>query len=318
MENGCCYYFAYGSMCNPVSLSKRGIQPVSPSLPATISGYDLQFSYGGMANLVVADASSKVHGILHKVTPEHFKTLCEIESGYDTMAVPATPYQPHTCNSNHHCDCNHTSPGKPFESVKAQAYIIHPHRMAELRRLHSDPDVEFLPSERYITIITQGLQHFGADPAWIHRISSQPFQPHKTPDQYFTAEPASDPAQLPIWTEEQLAAYKGKIHHRRVIMACGPKVLEVGFSSKQGGPFAATLKDRMSGRDIAFGICEMLYNPKLPPLKSPKDVTAAHVAYAEDTTVGWVQLQGMVIRQVGWMKPQDGKQGDVQDAQEQN
>lgn len=99
-----------------------------------------------------------------------------------------------------------------------------------------------------LSLLSSGLQHFGADPDWIRRMSSHPFKPTKTRDQYLTAEPASDLGQLPTWTQEQLATYEGKVVDNKVIMACGPKVLEVDFSSDDALPFVPTLRDRMSGR----------------------------------------------------------------------
>jgi hypothetical protein len=38
-------YFAYGSMCNPVSLNRRGLFPTASS-PAQLQGYRLAFQLG--------------------------------------------------------------------------------------------------------------------------------------------------------------------------------------------------------------------------------------------------------------------------------
>lgn len=38
-------YFAYGSMCNPVSLNRRGMYPTA-SCPAQLQGYRLAFQLG--------------------------------------------------------------------------------------------------------------------------------------------------------------------------------------------------------------------------------------------------------------------------------
>ena len=42
------WYFAFGSMCNPTSLSRRGIFPTD-SHPAQLQGYKLAFQLGGCA-----------------------------------------------------------------------------------------------------------------------------------------------------------------------------------------------------------------------------------------------------------------------------
>jgi hypothetical protein len=271
-----------------------------------------------MGNLV-ADESGSCHGILHHVTLDQFKVLCGIESGYDVMAVPATPYQPYCSNSssdvangnhsstNGNKDSSSVAPGTPLSPVMAQAFIIHPEKLSQLKKVHPDWETKLLPTERYITIITQGLRHFGADPAWVQHIASQDFKPDKTPGQHMTAPTAGDPNELPTWTQQQLAEHQGKLDGHRAIMSCGPKILEVDFSSHEQNHFVATMKQHMCGRDISFGLCQLLYDPRLPPLNSPNDVTDAHCAFAEDATCEWTRLQGMTVRQIGWLqKPQEG------------
>eukprot|EP00878_Enallax_costatus_P016406 GHUV01017209.1.p1 GENE.GHUV01017209.1~~GHUV01017209.1.p1 ORF type:complete len:274 (+),score=73.30 GHUV01017209.1:394-1215(+) len=271
-----------------------------------------------MANLVVSKGAT-VHGILHKVTHEHFKILHGIESGYDVTEVEATPYQPQSDDSsrepanghsptstigNDHSNSRHGPPGSPLSPVTANAFIIHKERLEQLKKLHPDWEQNLLPTERYITIITQGLRHFGADPAWIQHILSQPFKPDKQPSQYLTAPVAGTANELLTWTQQQLSEHIGRVESHKAIIGCGCKVLEVDFSSNAAVPYVDTLRDKMSGRDIAFWLCQVLYDPRLPPLNSPADVQPEHAAFAEDMTMEWSKLQGMTMKQIAWLEKQ--------------
>lgn len=152
-----------------------------------------------MANLV-ASKSSSCHGILHQVTQEHFKVLCGIESGYDVMAVPATPYQPYNsaatptangnsssnhsvavngnCNGKLNSSSNGTAPGSPMSPVTAHAFIIHPEKLDELSKLHPEWKDNQIPTERYITIITQGTAAKVAEWSPIH-VHDEPTSTHR-------------------------------------------------------------------------------------------------------------------------------------------
>jgi hypothetical protein len=47
-QQGQLWYFAYGSMCNPVSLSRRELFPTA-SHPASLAGYRVAFEMGEKA-----------------------------------------------------------------------------------------------------------------------------------------------------------------------------------------------------------------------------------------------------------------------------
>ena len=66
MEEEVVWYFAIGSMCNPVSLANRDLHPIE-SLPGEVHDYKLHF-FGsmGMAD-AVAEQDASFHGVLHKM-----------------------------------------------------------------------------------------------------------------------------------------------------------------------------------------------------------------------------------------------------------
>jgi hypothetical protein len=237
-ETGELWYFAYGSMCNPVSLKRRGIHPRA-SLPAKLEGYSLLFNTtGGMANIEPSPDSS-FHGILHLITEDMFKVLHEIEAVYDAIDVPCVPYESQA-------------------PITAKAFIIPPHK------LQPTPTSTTLPSERYMTIIVQGLRHFNASQDWITKLEGQPFTPGRKPCQYLKVPPALNPEQLPTMTMEELKQYKGKLP---AVYAIGNKVVRADASSDPDHPMAEVLRKLVSGTQAAYIMCMNLYEPRLPEVR---------------------------------------------------
>jgi len=89
------WYFAIGSMMNPISLKGRALAPVQ-SVPAELLDCELQF-FGpeGMAKAVTKEGTS-FHGVLHLMTAEDMAKLDKIEgvdSGfYERTQVKAKLY----------------------------------------------------------------------------------------------------------------------------------------------------------------------------------------------------------------------------------
>eukprot|EP00879_Flechtneria_rotunda_P023730 GHRR01025122.1.p1 GENE.GHRR01025122.1~~GHRR01025122.1.p1 ORF type:complete len:162 (-),score=34.07 GHRR01025122.1:176-661(-) len=159
-----------------------------------------------MANLV-QDETSMCHGVLHHVTMDMFKVLSAIEASYEVMDAHPTPYAPYN-------RLNGSGPaaGTCFSPVAAVAFTVHPEHLAKLQQENPGNRAlyESLPSERYIRIITEGLRHFGVDPAWVEWVEAQPFAPTKLAADYFKVPTPADSASLRLYTLEQLAKYKGE------------------------------------------------------------------------------------------------------------
>ena len=238
-QDGELWYFAYGSMCNPVSLKRRGIIPRA-SLAAKLEGYRLVFSTaGGMAN-IEPSSDSYFHGILHLITDKMFTVLCAIEATYDTVDVPCLPYHSQV-------------------PITAKAFII------SLDKLPPASPSPTLPTERYMTIILQGLRHFGASEDWIAKLEGQPFTPSRCPSKYLKVPPASNAEQLPTMTMEQLQQHKGSLP---AVYAIGYKVVRVDTSASPEHPFADVLRKLVSGTQAAYNMCMNLYDPRLPEVRA--------------------------------------------------
>jgi hypothetical protein len=278
----------------------------------------------GMANLV-PDASATCHGVLHHVTADMFKVLCKIEATYDIITVTATPYTPYSSSSSGHVESSSSSgcvnasaearsateapaaaaapasaPGTHGSPVTATAFIVQPEHLAKLEQEHPEYHSS-LPSERYIRIITAGLQHHGADPAWTQHVAEQPCMPSKPPQQYlkFPVLELQDGEVLPEFTVEQLAQYQGKITDNKVVTACGRNVVQIDISAQPNAPHVVYLKDFMAGHELSFGVCRNLYEPRLSPLEEPSDLQQEHVDWAEDFVMEWMRKTQFKARVVG-------------------
>ena len=234
-HDGEVWYFGYGSMCNPVSLKRRGIMPRT-SIPSTLDGYRLVFNTSAAMANIERSPDSSLHGILHLITDDLFSSLVELEAAYDRTEVPCVPYDNQTI-------------------VRAHSFMLPPHKVPPAL---TPPT---LPTERYMTIILQGLRHFGASEDWVAKLASQPFDPSRSPSQYLKVHPASNPEQLPTMTMEQLQQHTGKLP---VTYAIGHKVVQLDVTAAPEHPMVEVLRKLVSGTQGAFLYCSTLYEPRLP------------------------------------------------------
>jgi hypothetical protein len=176
-----------------------------------------------------------------------------------------------------------------------------------------------LPSDRYIRIITAGLRHFGADPAWIQHIAAQPCKHGRQPHAYLklpvldilagngpstsssSSGKVSTAGQLPVYTMQQLQQHEGKLQDNKTVFAVGPKVVELDVSAKPDGPFVHIIQKHFAGKQIAFHMCMMLHEPRLPPIHTPADVCKEHIEWAEDSVVEFLTGYKYSARQIGWL-----------------
>jgi hypothetical protein len=91
MEQEGIWYFAIGSMMNPISLKNRGIFP-KKSMPAEVQDFELTF-FGkmGMACADVAPGKS-FHGVLHLCSEDEMKSLDALEGIYTRIPSKAKLY----------------------------------------------------------------------------------------------------------------------------------------------------------------------------------------------------------------------------------
>jgi hypothetical protein len=59
----------------------------------------------------------------------------------------------------------------------------------------------------------------------------------------------------------------------KAISAIGSKVIEIDLSGDENSPYATIVKVHMTGHDHTYNLCMNLYDPGLPELHSPEDLT---------------------------------------------
>ena len=72
------WYFAIGSMLNPISLANRNLSPLV-SIPGEALDHKIYFFGSSGYAEAVPETGSSFHGILHKMTDEDMKVLDSIE-----------------------------------------------------------------------------------------------------------------------------------------------------------------------------------------------------------------------------------------------
>ena len=132
------------------------------SQPAEIIDYDLQFKGAmGMA-FAIPIAGASFHGVIHLMTDDEFIELDKVESGYGRNKAKAKLYD--------------------GTIVDVSVYTQDEKKMEEQRK---NPNFkEFSdPSERYISIMIEGMENHGVNPEYIEKIRNRPCVKSKTLDE---------------------------------------------------------------------------------------------------------------------------------------
>jgi len=260
---GCVWYFAIGSMCNPISIANRDIT-VLASYPAQVLNYALKFfGMSGMAGAVYETGSS-FHGVLHNMSSDDKLKLDQIEMGYDAVSCTVQLYDG-TMNDT------------------ALIYVMNAEKLkesyGEKQQEHNRP-----PTERYITIITEGCAHYGVDEEYIHYLKSLEYQPRKDPSHFETL--PHDAENLPTMTMADVEAADGK-EGNPLYTTCNGKVLHhVGLPPM----FVEKLQQYKIHKQIhsyEVWLHTFLYDPLYGVLKSQDDLTKLCAAATEDQIVVW-------------------------------
>ena len=168
------WYFAIGSMMNPVSLSRRGLVP-KESHPARL--LDFRLSFFGLLGVAEAipEVGSSFHGVVHLMDEKDIAKLDNIERDYTKLEATAELYGNGIPESAGTDDSTKTISkrfltvfcyGRPGANVERNATV--------------DRD----PSERYIQIMVEGCRHFGVDPSYIEYLQNHPQLPRATPERF--------------------------------------------------------------------------------------------------------------------------------------
>jgi cation transport regulator ChaC len=239
------WYFAIGSMINPISLKAREIVPAE-SCPAILKDFNIDFF--GSAGMATAKRSlgESFHGVAHRITMSELLALDKLESVYDRHLVTLDLY-----------DGRH---------LEGWVYI--------------KQDIDFAtnnpPSERYMSIITSGCEHFGVNVEYINYLKSLKVVPRrKAPE--FRAYPL--PEGLPTWTIEQVREGSGE-EGKPLYFALNGKVLEF-VGDETAFPFSIIKNIAREGNG-EISMAKNLYDPYYGIPEKLEDFKREHCAAIED------------------------------------
>ena len=261
------WYFAIGSMINPISLHLRDLTPVV-SYPAKCLDYQLVFR--GMAGMgdIEACPGAEFHGVVHLLSEEAMARLDAMEMVYNRIAVKSVNYQ-------------------------GQLHLVTAYKVT-LENQQSN-----LPSERYLDIIVKGCEYFKVDPEYIARLKrNQPVTPRKPPHEFKLLTGVPEDV---FYSAEELARHNGSDPSLPVWVSINGKILEYVDTpdDDDNHPDAEArkrllgfIKMRLAGRDATQVTSRALYEPLYPLPMDGQPICEQHQAQIEDelcSRIGYYQ-----------------------------
>jgi hypothetical protein len=236
------YYFAYGALCNPISVQRRNVTAVA-SRPAVLSNFEIDFSHVGFGN-ILPKTDGAVHGVLMELTSKvMWERVVDSEVGYKNEEVWVIPY------------------GEDEDPTLAHVfYIIEDNTTTKNNAM---------PQERYLKIIAQGMEYHGIDADYIQQkiISVECIRARK-PEEYRSL--PSDPEPLPTITFEE---YQKRAKNQTPCFLMHDRVVD--FVCDDFPDRSQPLMERLYA--VAFGkedytnlLAEGLYDPDMPDFEQWK------------------------------------------------
>ncbi|CAF0920579.1 unnamed protein product [Didymodactylos carnosus] len=255
------FYFAIGSMINPISLHLRNIRPIV-SYPATCYDHQIVFcGPNGMANIESALGES-LEGVVHLLTATDMDTLDKVELFYNRIPVTVTDY------SN--------------QTQVTYAYQIDLSRLSNLEYS--------LPSERYMDIIIKGCEYYGVRQAYIDRLKQINVVPRMKPSEYKCITDVPDVH----YTLDDLVLRNGTNNYP-VWISVNHKIFEhTGLPSPDDPSYNQLsttynlIRNLHAGKDMTLKISQNIYEPLYGIPLTEDEMTLEHRSMAEDTFLTFI------------------------------
>ena len=255
-------FFSYGSMCNPVSRSRRKLNAIN-ARPAILPNHTLVFSRGtgdvkkNHTSKPPSEAHSNndgVHGVLMEFhSYQEWESIVQSELGYYWLEEEVIPY---FLNDG---------------SVVKQSPI-----KARFFQFPGSSKEAVLPSERYLRIISLGLEHHRVDPKYIDWLRDQSCQPAAKPENYFKLKESEAARTLPTIS---YADYLKRAKEEHLFLIARTKVVQI---QSLDANFAQWLMAHAVGKEcLTWGTYVQLYEPDLPHCDGPEDLQEIHHLWAE-------------------------------------
>jgi len=233
------WYFAIGSMINPISLYLRDLIPLL-SYPATCLDHKVVFrSSNGMANIEVC-SGAEFDGVVHLLSNEKMMRLDELEVFYHRIKINCIDYQ-------------------------GQSHIVYAYQ------LNTNDQPITIPHERYLDIIIKGCEYYKVRQEYINRLrDEQPVIPRKQPENFqsFTDFPSDV-----YYSIDDLKKHNGNDPSLPIWLCVNGKILEYAGLPPIDHPdyefqkrFYTFFKEKLVGQEVTTIMAKTLYEPlyKLP------------------------------------------------------
>ncbi|CAF1091008.1 unnamed protein product [Rotaria sordida] len=249
------WYFAIGSMINPISLYLRDLTPII-SYPVICKDYKIVFrSPNGMAD-IEACLDAEFHGVVHLLTNEQMKHLDEIEFTYHRIKIKCIDYQ-------------------------GQYHTAYAYQMNIKGQLPS------IPYERYLDIIVKGCEYYGVQSVYINRLKDeQPVIPRKKPANF---QSFKDFLSDTYYSLDELQKHNGDDPSLPLWVSINGKILEYAGLPPNDHPdyevqqkFYTFVKQKLGGREVTNIAAKGLYDPLYKIPLNDEDISDEHRAQIED------------------------------------
>ena len=311
------YYFSYGALVNPIARQRRGVC-ADEAQAALLPNYRLSFACGGAAN-ITPKQGWEVYGIVMKCSSiQDWNLLKDFDAGYDCIEVDVFPLREATSSAGDGAgSASLAQEAEGFAQIqetpiRARVFVMPEEKKNGMR-------TDRLPQERYLRLIASGMKAYGVDEDYIDdEIMSAAYIPNRKPDNYLRFPPLSADDQnhkpatilsLPAWNREcqrRLSRAAKSIHptdKNLILFRLGEHAIQVnGEDAGPDNPFCVWLRDRLLGpQDSTWLVVQTHFDPDLPLIASPEEVTPAHQAWAENQMMEKFEQAGVkatVIYQV--------------------
>lgn len=250
------YYVGIGSMMNPHSMSARDLVPLK-SWPCRCTGFIRQF-WGKMGMAEISEQEGgEFHAVLHELSDDDMRALDSMERGYIRKDIDCHLY-----------DGTHiVGTGYQFDRAKLQVNAARP------------------PSERYVDVMVQGMEHHGCLKSAIDELRNTPHQtPRRQPAEYQTIEVPLE-CEDRVFTWEEVEKSNGLdenklrvVFNGKVMEFCEPAEVDAGKVSQR-----YQLELENAGTDVTHIGSKMMFDPLFPLVSSVEDMSPEHIAYNEDS-----------------------------------
>lgn len=250
------WYFAIGSMMNPISLYLRDITPIV-SYPAKCLNYKLVFrGFGGMAD-IESCPENEFHGVVHLLSHEDMTRLDALEFSYRRIPVDSINYQ-------------------------GESHVVGAYQM-NMSNIPTN-----IPSERYLDVIIKGCEYFKVQPDYVTRLKAeQAVVPRKQPHTFksFTDIPPNV-----YYSSEELARHNGNDPSLPMWTSINGKILEyIELPYDENDPNVETqkrthmfIRSRFAGREATHVMAKALYEPLYPLSADEHQLCEEQQAQLED------------------------------------